>query len=435
MYETETLKEHLTAKVAHKHNIPTALVVQGGGMRGVYSMGALAYLEEVGLSRAFDLIIGSSAGAINGAYLLSGQAKDAVRVYIDYLSRRSFINFFRIRKIVNIDWLVDVALKENTPLDINSIKESSSTLQVILTNAKTGEPEVISNRDDNEFDFYEAIRATAALPGLYNKKITIHGNDYVDGGLADALPIKRAIEFGSQTSLVVVTREKNFRYKPVSKKINTIVDAALVQQTKPTARLLNFIVEYALLDQTHVIKRMVFNNNKQYIDAMEMLESRFGDYGLFGVWPSNMQKMVSRTTSNKALLEACAEMGKEDMRNALNLPYTKPAKEYTNIEFLTQYPWEWKNSLALRTSLPNSYVRFLDELNTEQFQNHIRKLYIGFKDYGEDSMYSALNNVLNNNDYNMVINIDKIMTYAKHYSALRKNAKLDIMGTRQVNVC
>ena len=64
-----TLRERLEAKGERDGTI--ALVVQGGGMRGVYSMGALAALEEEGLADAFDVVVGSSAGAINGAYLLS----------------------------------------------------------------------------------------------------------------------------------------------------------------------------------------------------------------------------------------------------------------------------------------------------------------------------------------------------------------------------
>jgi predicted acylesterase/phospholipase RssA len=79
------------------------LVVQGGGMRGVYSMGALAALEEMGFGQCFDHVAGSSAGALNGAYFITGQASYGVETYIHYLSRKIFVNPFRFKKVVDID--------------------------------------------------------------------------------------------------------------------------------------------------------------------------------------------------------------------------------------------------------------------------------------------------------------------------------------------
>ena len=79
-------------------------------MRGTYSMGALMALEEAGLGKAFDHVVGSSAGAINGAYLLAEQAKLAVTVYLDDISNKKFVDFWRLSKVVDIDYLVDEVL-------------------------------------------------------------------------------------------------------------------------------------------------------------------------------------------------------------------------------------------------------------------------------------------------------------------------------------
>src|SRR5690606_3309761 len=68
------------------------LVVQGGGMRGVYSMGALAALEEMGFGQCFDHVVGSSAGALNSAYFITGQASYGVETYIHYLTQGRFVN-------------------------------------------------------------------------------------------------------------------------------------------------------------------------------------------------------------------------------------------------------------------------------------------------------------------------------------------------------
>ena len=73
-----------------------ALVLEGGGMRGVVSAGMVAALERLGMRDAFDLIVGSSAGAINGVALLSGVAQRAADAYCGPLASRSFVNPLRV---------------------------------------------------------------------------------------------------------------------------------------------------------------------------------------------------------------------------------------------------------------------------------------------------------------------------------------------------
>jgi predicted patatin/cPLA2 family phospholipase len=159
------------------------LVVQGGGMRGVYSMGALAALEEAGLTQAFDIVVGSSSGAINAAYFLAGQADEAINLYLRHLNSREFINIARLWRIVNVDFAIDTAMKRHRPLKMEALRGSPSLLEIIVVNAETGRPEVITSRDDH-YELYEVLRATAALPGLYNKKVQLGGARYVDGGLS-----------------------------------------------------------------------------------------------------------------------------------------------------------------------------------------------------------------------------------------------------------
>src|SRR6476659_5404086 len=84
-----TLGGHLRALAANPEDPSRpALVVQGGGLRGIYSLSALAVLEELGLRDAFSRVIGSSAGAINGAYFLAGQARESISIYTEDLSNR-----------------------------------------------------------------------------------------------------------------------------------------------------------------------------------------------------------------------------------------------------------------------------------------------------------------------------------------------------------
>ena len=277
-----------------------ALVVQGGGMRGVYSMAALAALDDAGLRNTFDLIVGSSAGAINAAYFLAGQAEEAVNLYVDHLSNRNFVNMARINKIVDIDYLVDVALKQYLPLNIDALRKSSTLLEVILTDAETAEPKIITNRDD-EFDFYEVIRATAALPGLYNKRVAVGSRLYVDGGTVDSLPLAQALDFDPEVVLAVVTRRQGYRRERHG------IFYRIVGRTMAHG-------------QSNAIKSLIGKRDPVFNSAMEALEQQHADGArIYGVFPSDESNLVSRTTFDRSMLLACAAMGRRDMREVLSV--------------------------------------------------------------------------------------------------------------------
>ena len=125
-------------------------------MRGIYSMGALASLEDAGLRDSFAVVVGTSAGAIDCAYFLTGQTHEALNLYAEELSTRRFVNRWRLNKIVDIDYLVDVVMKQKLPLNLEALRKSGTLLEVVLANAETGEEEIITNRD-LRYDFYEVI--------------------------------------------------------------------------------------------------------------------------------------------------------------------------------------------------------------------------------------------------------------------------------------
>ncbi|HJQ03768.1 MAG TPA: patatin family protein [Jatrophihabitans sp.] len=278
----------------------TALVVQGGGMRGVYSMGALSALEEVGLRESFATVVGSSAGAINAAYLLAGQAHQAVRVYVDELSNKNFINLRRVHKIVDIDYMVDEVLKVTTPLDVEAVRKSPSRLEIILTDAETGGPFVITNRDN--VDIFEAIRATAALPALYDRRIRVGDGYYIDGGVTESLPIMRALNDGAELIITVLTRSLSFRR----------------MEQKAHYRLLGRLLARR---QSSAIKKLIGRADHRFNEAMDLLEepASLGEkISIYSVYPSDESKLVGRTTFQADRLEACAEMGRQDMLAVLN---------------------------------------------------------------------------------------------------------------------
>lgn len=189
------------------------LVVQGGGMRGVYSMGALAALEEMGFTHCFDHLVGSSAGALNGAYFLTGQASYGVETYIHYLSRKSFVNPFRVKRIVDIDYLVDQIGKKVRPLHLPKLLSSPTTLHVSLTESTHAHTEWVTNRTP-DIDIWEAFRATAAIPLLYNKSVKVGDGHYVDGAISARLPVQRMMEYDCRYVVVILTMPTSHRITP-----------------------------------------------------------------------------------------------------------------------------------------------------------------------------------------------------------------------------
>lgn len=285
-----------------KSEIVTGLVVQGGGMRGIYSMAALMALEECGLGKGFDHVFGSSAGAINAAYMLAEQASLAVTVYLDDISNKKFVDFLRLKKVVDIDYLVDGVLKLHKALDVKKVFDSKSVLHLILTDYLTSEEVVVTNRDEN-LDLMEAIRATAAMPILYNKVVSVNGRGYIDGGLRDGVPLIRAIKKGCTDIIVVLTREPSFRRK------------------RPNM-FMRLIESYFMRHYPEQTKNLILSEDKQFNQTMEIIEnpSSINFEGRIAVvYPSDMSRMVSRTTNDRNKLLACALMARNNMRSILGL--------------------------------------------------------------------------------------------------------------------
>jgi predicted patatin/cPLA2 family phospholipase len=158
------------------------LVLQGGGMRAAYAAGAVVPLIQYEFTNAFEHVVGSSAGAINGAYFIDKhlETKDA---YMYDLSNKNFVNLLRSEKKIDIDYAVDTVLKQKYPLNISNLNRAHAKLHTVLTDAKTGKLVVIS--DHKKFaEIYEELRATAAIPILYDKSVIVGGTYYVDGGVA-----------------------------------------------------------------------------------------------------------------------------------------------------------------------------------------------------------------------------------------------------------
>ena len=148
-------------------NTKLGLVVEGGGMRGVVSGGALIALEHVGLTSVFDEVYGESAGAINACYFLAGKAAFGGRIYLEDLTSLRFINPLRRGKILDVDFLIDEVMTRIKSLPVERVMQSRSRLFVSITNAADGTGRVVDVKKERP-PLLALLKATAAIVPLYN---------------------------------------------------------------------------------------------------------------------------------------------------------------------------------------------------------------------------------------------------------------------------
>jgi len=185
------------------------LILEGGAMRGIISAGGVLALEELGMTGVFDEVYGASAGAVNASYFLAGQAAYGITIYYQDINNRHFISLGRLRKIVDIDYLFDTVIPERKPLRVKDVLASPSRLFVSITDAGTGEG-LLVNAQNSEVPLLTLLKASTALPVLYNRPVKVAGRDCFDGGLTNPLPIQDAIDSGCTDLLVLLTRPAGY---------------------------------------------------------------------------------------------------------------------------------------------------------------------------------------------------------------------------------
>lgn len=186
-----------------------ALCIEGGAMRGVISAGMVLALEQLGLLNAFDGVFGSSAGALNGAYFLAGQAALGTTIYYEDINNRNFIDFARLlrrRPIVDIDFVVWDVLVKRKALNVDRVLNSPIPLFVIATNVDSGAVETLSEFTEAD-DLLHALRAGATMPIVAGPPYRFRDARYWDPLFSqETIPVGAAERLGFTHILVLLTR-------------------------------------------------------------------------------------------------------------------------------------------------------------------------------------------------------------------------------------
>jgi predicted patatin/cPLA2 family phospholipase len=189
------------------------LIVEGGAMRGVISCAALQGLEELGMTSVFDEVYAASAGAVNAAYFLAGQAAYATPIYYQKINNTRFIRRVWHRQVLDLDELFESIVGRERPLQVEKVLNSRSQFYVAIADAQTGES-FLGHAQTSSSPLLTLLKASSAMPLLYNGLIDVDGRRCFDGGLINPIPILDAIESRCTDLLVLLTRPESFRECP-----------------------------------------------------------------------------------------------------------------------------------------------------------------------------------------------------------------------------
>lgn len=190
------------------------LVMEGGGMKGIYTAGVLDFFMEKDI--LFSSCYGVSAGACHMASYLSGQKGRAYRISVNYLKDKDYCS---VRSLIKTGDMFGAEMcyhKIPDELDLYDYKayhNYKGKAYAVVTNIETGKAEYLQIKDMKKD--IDAIRASASLP-LLSRAVEIGGKYYLDGGCSDSIPIKKSLRDGNKKNVVIMTKEVGYRRKPSS---------------------------------------------------------------------------------------------------------------------------------------------------------------------------------------------------------------------------
>lgn len=270
------------------------LVLEGGGMKGVYTAGVLDFFLDKGLE--FSGVYGVSAGACHMCSYLSKQRGRALEVCVDYLDTRKYCSaesLLTTGDLFNVNMAYHLIPDYLNPYDYNAFHQYQGKAYAVVTNIETGKPEYLRIRDmKKEID---AIRASASLP-LVSRNVKYNGKLYLDGGLSDAVPICKSILDGNKKNVVILTKEEGY--------VRT-----------PSAHLGLLKLRYLRYPKVY---ELMANRHLSYNDTMAYLEKQQENGQAFVLRPKKKSE-VGRIEKDVEKLKALYEEGYRDAEENFGL--------------------------------------------------------------------------------------------------------------------
>lgn len=238
-------------KIKFKITEKTGLVLEGGGMRGIFTIGVLDNFMDRGIK--FPYIIGVSAGSCNALSYISGQRGRAKYTNTELLAERKYIGFKYLltkRNIMDFDLLFHELPEKIYPYDYDALAHSSERFEVVTTSCITGKACYLQEKNDPK-RVIDLVKASSSLPFVCPISY-VDGEPMLDGGIADSIPIERALSQGFDNNLVVLTRNIGYR-KPA----------------KPTKVPFFFYRKYPNAKKAIRLRNSIYNKEIELVEQME----------------------------------------------------------------------------------------------------------------------------------------------------------------------
>lgn len=269
--------------------IDASLILEGGGMRGIYTAGVLDFFMDNEM--LFSKVYGVSAGSCHAVSYLSGQKGRAFRISTEYLNDSRYCSvksLLTTGDLFGVQMCYDLIPNELDPYDYDAFSRYKGDFYAVVTNCRNGCAEYLPVKDMRHD--ITAIRASSSLP-LMSKMVEYHGQKYLDGGIADSIPIEKSIADGNLKNIVVLTREKGYRKKRTS----ATPIMALRYITRPN------------------LVRATDTRHLRYNHALDTIETLEEQGKIIVIRPS-AKPNIGRTEKNLEKLKALYEVGYNDAK-------------------------------------------------------------------------------------------------------------------------
>lgn len=194
-----------------KISVKTALVIEGGAMRGIFAAGVLdTFIDED--FNPFEYVVGVSAGSINAAAYLAKQKERNLKVFTDYSLRPEYISwkkFLRGGHLMDLDWSWEITSRE-LPISTDILFANNLEFEIGVTMNSDGRSVFIKPDADS---LSHVMKASCTVPLFYRNFLKIKDKVVSDGGVSAPIPIYRALEKGANRIMVIRSRKKDFRMK------------------------------------------------------------------------------------------------------------------------------------------------------------------------------------------------------------------------------
>jgi predicted patatin/cPLA2 family phospholipase len=229
-----------------------ALILEGGGLRGVYTSGVLRFFMDKGIY--FPYVIGVSMGACNAANYVSRQPERNRIVCTRYVNDSRYISYVRLLlrgELFGMKFIFDTIPRSLVPFDFETFMDNNVICITVVTDCDTGKALYYEKKELGK-DYMKILQASNSLPFIA-KPVHYKGRTLMDGGLSDSVPIRKSMNDGNQRNVLILTRPKGYR-----KKRHHFIRLAAIRYQR-----------YRGLCEALANRHIIYNETMDFIDQLE----------------------------------------------------------------------------------------------------------------------------------------------------------------------